>query len=326
MISSHADIDHIGGLIDALEMTDIPVEAVMYKSYPGTTDTWNNFVTAVTNEGLILTTLQYPSSYTWGETTAHILNPVASLVDPETNDASVVIMLEHGDNRFLFTGDIDSEVEADILARGAPVAADVLKVAHHGSQYSSSEAFLSAVLPDNAVISVGENSYGHPAAETLARLTAVQAQIWRTDLDGTIVVDSNGFSYSIYFENRRFSLYLPLVTSIFQAVETTGNVQITAIFYDGAGSSEPDEYVEFRNADSQAIQLNGWTLRDDAQHVYTFPSFVMQPGQVCRVYTNEVHPEWCGFSYGSGSAIWNNTGDCAYLRNGEGMEIDSHCY
>jgi hypothetical protein len=85
-------------------------------------------------------------------------------------------------------------------------------------------------------------------------------------------------------------------------------------------------YVEFRNADNQAIQLSGWTLQDIAQHVYTFRSFEMQPGQVCRVYTNEVHPEWCGFSYGSGSAIWNNTGDCAYLMDGNGTEVHNFCY
>jgi hypothetical protein len=52
----------------------------------------------------------------------------------------------------------------------------------------------------------------------------------------------------------------------------------------------------------------------------------MQPGQVCRVYTNEFHPEWCGFNYGRGSAIWNNSGDCAYLRDGQGNPIHEYCY
>ena len=53
---------------------------------------------------------------------------------------------------------------------------------------------------------------------------------------------------------------------------------------------------------------------------------MIQPGQECRIYTNEFHPEWCGFSYGSGSAIWNNTGDCANLRDGQGTQIDQYCY
>jgi len=98
------------------------------------------------------------------------------------------------------------------------------------------------------------------------------------------------------------------------------------IFYDGAGSQEPDEHVDIRNADTQPIQLNGWTLRDEANHVFAFPRFVMQPGQVCRVYTNEDHPEWYGFNYGSGLAIWDNGGDCAYLWDSAGTPIDTYCY
>lgn len=106
-----------------------------------------------------------------------------------------------------------------------------------------------------------------------------------------------------------------------------GDVNITTIFYDGTkGSAEPDEYVEIRNDGGSPVQLQGWTLRDEANHVFTFPPFQMQPGQVCRVYTNEVHPESCGFSYGSNSAIWNNSGDCADLRDSSGTLADRYCY
>jgi micrococcal nuclease len=108
---------------------------------------------------------------------------------------------------------------------------------------------------------------------------------------------------------------------------TTGNVVIVDIFYDGVVSSnEPDEYVVIRNDDTKSIQLQSWTLRDIADHIYTFPSFVMLPGHVRRVYTNESYTDWCGFNYGSGSAIWNNSGDCAYLRDGQGIQVDEYCY
>ncbi len=106
-------------------------------------------------------------------------------------------------------------------------------------------------------------------------------------------------------------------------------VSITTIFYNGnKGSQEPDEYVEIRNDDTQSIQLQGWTLRDNAAEpkVFTFPNFLMQPGQVCRVYTNEIHPEFCGFSFGNSAAIWNNNGDCAYLQDGQGNLVDDYCY
>jgi competence protein ComEC len=129
--------------------------------------------------------------------TAYILNPVAGLVNPDQNAASVVVLLEYGQTRFLFTGDIDSTVEVTIVARGTPIPAQILKVAHHGSESSSSDAFLSAVGPEQAIISVGHNSYGHPSNETIARLLAIGAQVWRTDYKGMILVSSDGLVYTI---------------------------------------------------------------------------------------------------------------------------------
>jgi hypothetical protein len=286
--------NHIGGLTDVLD-SDLPVKAVYYNGYPGDKTTWSDFVTAVANKGLILTAAQFPKKYTWGSVTPYILNPATDLTDPETNDASVVILFDKQDNEFLFTGDMDSTIEATVVARGKPLAAEVLKVGHHGSKYSSSADFLNAVQPKEAVICVGNNSYGHPSDDTLLRLDTVGAHIWRTDEDGTVRVDSDGFTWQVIPEfvfNIFRYLYLPLVLKPQPPTpSTTGNIDITNIFYDGAGSAEPDEYVEIRNNDTNSIQVKGWTLRDEANHTFTFPSFVMTPGQVCRVYTNENHPE-----------------------------------
>ncbi|HEX9596013.1 MAG TPA: lamin tail domain-containing protein [Anaerolineales bacterium] len=115
---------------------------------------------------------------------------------------------------------------------------------------------------------------------------------------------------------------LPSTTPTKTLTPTTqpGNVQITGIH------ELDSEYVAIQNQGGQAVQLLNWTLRDIANHVYTCPSFVIQPGQVCRIYTNENHPEWCGFNYESGSPIWNNDGDCAYLRNEQNGLIDTFCY
>jgi competence protein ComEC len=198
MLASHADSDHIGGLIDVLNATDIPVKAVLFNGYPSDTLTWADFATAVASDGLTMTMAGFPSTYTWGTTNAYILNPVAGLDNPDQNRASVVVLLEYGQMRFLFTGDIDNSVEATILARGTPMPAKILKVAHHGSDTSSGEAFLSAVRPEQAIISVGlNNSYGQPSSETLARLEAIGAQVWRTDYRGTILVTSDGLVYHI---------------------------------------------------------------------------------------------------------------------------------
>jgi len=117
-----------------------------------------------------------------------------------------------------------------------------------------------------------------------------------------------------------------LVISATATPMTSGRVSIVAIHYDGTGNSEPDEYIAFQNVDSFLIQIKGWTMRDDNGHVFTFPTFLMQPGQVCRVYTDEFHPDWCGFTYRNSFAIWNNESDCAFLRDRWGTPIDTYCY
>ncbi len=184
MIASHADADHIGGLIDVLEAVDITVESVMYNGYPGDTGTWYSFATAVANDGLVMAPLQYPAEMSWGLMTVYILNPEPGLINPDQNNASVVILIDHDDVDFLFTGDVDATQEAAIIARGTPIAADILKVPHHGSRYSSSTEFLFIVEPEIAIISVGSNPYGHPTNETLNRLTAAGAFICRTEVVG----------------------------------------------------------------------------------------------------------------------------------------------
>ena len=107
---------------------------------------------------------------------------------------------------------------------------------------------------------------------------------------------------------------------------TTGNIAILDIHEDGSGVPQADEYVVIQNQDTISIQVHNWTLRDSANHVFTFPAYVMVPGMTCRIYTNENHPEWCGFNYGSGSPIWNNDHDCATLQNSIGTQIDQFCY
>jgi hypothetical protein len=110
---------------------------------------------------------------------------------------------------------------------------------------------------------------------------------------------------------------------------TTSKIVIIKIFYNGVnGNKEPDEYVEIQNDGSGPTNLNGGILHDeDNKHRFKFPNYIIEPGAVCRIYTNESHPEWCGFNFGeSGSAIWNNDGDCAYLYDIQGNLVHQKCY
>lgn len=333
MIASHADADHIGGLIDVLEAGDIPVQAVLYNGYPGTTQTWIDFQTSVTNAGLALSPIQFPAEYSWGSMDVFVLNPPSGLTDPDQNDASVVLRIAFTDIDFMLTGDIDSTIEANVIARGTPIASEILKVPHHGSSYSSSTDFLTAVNAEVAVIQVGVNSYGHPAQDTLSRLISAGAEIFRTDLDGTIVIQSDGVTYEVIPSIYR--LYLPLVLKDAGSPPPTDtpeppdpDIQITYIFYDGLEPTyEGDEYAEITNVGEVDVDVDGWRLNAGAPgQDYFFPSYMIAQGESCRVYTNEDHPESCGFNFERGSAIWSNGGDCGYLYNDVGTLVSTYCY
>lgn len=109
---------------------------------------------------------------------------------------------------------------------------------------------------------------------------------------------------------------------------SSGDVRITFIYYDGqVPQVESDEYAAITNMGGHPVNLAGWRLNaDDAGQDFYFPDFVLQPGQECRVYTNEYHPEWCGFSFGSGSALWANSGECGHLFDASGVEVSTYCY
>ena len=108
------------------------------------------------------------------------------------------------------------------------------------------------------------------------------------------------------------------------------SVQITYISYDGSvPRTESDEYVEITNRGDQAQNLAGWELKDisEGYPLFTFPSYLLVPGKSIRVYTNESHPEWGGFSFEYGRAIWSNSApDVAVLYNREGKEVSRKSY
>jgi len=108
----------------------------------------------------------------------------------------------------------------------------------------------------------------------------------------------------------------------------TSNVVISNIFFDGVVPRvESDEYAEITNSGTTSQNLQGWRLNaGDPGQDFSFPNFTLNPGQVCRVYTNENHPESCGFNFQSGSALWKNSGDCGYLYNQAGQAVSQYCY
>lgn len=189
VVCSHGHADHCGGLDAVVE--NFEVGTVFTSPYPGDTSSYEIFSDAVEAKGLAMTVPELGESYTLGEAKLEFIGPLEEY--DNLNDDSLVMRLEYGDTSFLFTGDMTSKAEQDLLEDGANVKCDVLKVGHHGSSGSSSYRFLYEAEPKIAVISCASgNSYGHPHEEALSRLNDCGAEIYRTDLDGSIIIFSNG--------------------------------------------------------------------------------------------------------------------------------------
>lgn len=190
LVGTHPHEDHIGGMdnvINSFEIGQIYMPKVSH-----TTKTYEDVLTAISRKGLKITSPTPGSTFSLGEVRFTILAPNSSTYE-DMNDYSIVLKMEYGNTSFLFTGDAEQVSENEIIAKGYNLKADVLKVGHHGSSSSTSQAFLDKVSPKYAVIMVGsDNNYGHPHKETMDKLEAKGIPVYRTDENGTIVATSDG--------------------------------------------------------------------------------------------------------------------------------------
>lgn len=195
VIGTHPHEDHIGGL-DTVINTFV-VEKIIMPKVSHTTQTFQDVLTAIKNKGLKITTPVPGTEYMLGDTSFTVLAPNSENYE-NLNDYSVVIRLAHGNNAFLFSGDAEAVSENEMLEKKHVLKSDVLKIGHHGSNTSTTDAFLKAVSPKHAVISVGKNNdYGHPNHDVLTRLTSAGVDIYRTDESGTIIITSDGETIKI---------------------------------------------------------------------------------------------------------------------------------
>jgi competence protein ComEC len=210
MIATHSHQDHIGGLA-ALMSNFRPNELWTGANPPAE-------LLALARRLGIPAAEKHPSGrFERSGATLEILAPSNDyLAEKPGNNDSLVLRIRYGARAFLLTGDMERGIEAKLLAASDDLHADVLKVGHHGSRTSSTEAFLEAVSPSVALISAGfENSFGHPHPDVLARLGARHAAILRTDLDGLVTAGTDGqslwFALQAWQENPqplRFPLHL----------------------------------------------------------------------------------------------------------------------
>ena len=207
VVGTHAHEDHIGGLSGAFEADTADVTFCPVTEYDS--KAFRNFKARADERGGGITVPAVGDTFTLGEASVTVV--AVNSVPEDTNNTSIVIRIVYGDTSFLFTGDAEQETEEKILETGQDIESTVLKVGHHGSSTSTSQAFLDAVSPTYAVISCGkDNSYGHPHSETLAKLSSAGVEVLRTDELGDIYCTSDGtevtFSYGEYHKDSDITL------------------------------------------------------------------------------------------------------------------------
>lgn len=187
LVATHPDADHIGGLDSIISSMDIG--SIWAPEANSSTQTYTRFLTSVSNKGMGIEPAYAGRQIATGENySIDILWPQQGASYSEDNAYSVVIKVTYGQNTFLFTG--DAPVEAQNACVDGHV--DVLKVSHHGSASGMSGTLAAKLTPAIAVLSYGENSYGHPTQVVLDALSSVGAQVYGTYVHGTVTVVSNG--------------------------------------------------------------------------------------------------------------------------------------
>jgi len=201
LVATHPHADHIGAMAAVVKEMD-SIGEVLMPDATNTTATFKNFLKAIEDKDISMTIPEPGDIFMLGEARMQVLAPNSSSYS-DVNDYSIVLRVEFGAKTFLLTGDAEAKSEREQFGNVLPLKADVLKVGHHGSRTSSSQAYLDSVDPAYAIISCGTgNSYGHPHSESVTRLAAMNVEIYRTDLHGTIIFTTDGTEINIAVEKN----------------------------------------------------------------------------------------------------------------------------
>lgn len=357
LVATHAHSDHIGGMKAVLD--EFSVGKVLDAGMAHPSPLYESFLTTVAAKHIPFTTVHRGMTLE-PEPGLRILvlSPPKHPSDSDLNENSIVLRISYGTVDFLFTGDTGSKTETDLITSGYPVDAEILKVGHHGSMHSSSAPFIARVHPEIAVISSGrDNPFGHPHRQSLDTLKTAGAEIFRTDTDGTVRVDSDGITYSVLTGNNRVfsrtmtstvqttatkvpdsatvfpdipaspeNTTLPVPDYTFPQFGNTSGVRISSWQFNAPGDDRENlngEWICVANSGNDPVLLNGWTLADrTGSRIYVFPAFILMPSSSVRIYTGSGSMNDTSLFMGRTVPVWGNTGDTAVLADEWGSIID----
>jgi beta-lactamase superfamily II metal-dependent hydrolase len=207
LVATHPHSDHIGGMQKVLAA--FPVGKVLDSGIPSTSSLYEHFLETIDKKNIpYVVAVQGQTIDVDPTLRVLVLSPPRPQLDTDLNGNSIILKVSYGTTDLLYTGDAGDAAERALLKTGYSPAAQVLKVSHHGSSDATSKAFLARVNPEVAIISLGsDNPYGHPHKETLSLLQESVPTIYRTDKDGTVLVQSDGVRYSVSTENGQGNIW-----------------------------------------------------------------------------------------------------------------------
>jgi len=297
VLITHEDFDHIGGIASVLENYDVGL--FVWNGREGESAAFQELKKVLSAKKIPTIVLLEGDKIRYGDAVLKIISPDKNLLaSKESNDASIVLMEEVADTKTLLTGDATFLTEKVLLEKGYDLKADILKVGHHGSKYSSSDNFVAAIRPVISGIGVGKNNYGHPTERVLDVLNLAGSRMYRTDLDGTvkIILDkeftgttdkkiNKGFLAALgaimtgsYRDENMKTVSLPTTkkeekssnlvsykTCSFKTNEKPkrNSVIFNEIAWMGALTGATHEWLELKNISGGSVNMSGWQILNE---------------------------------------------------------------
>ena len=264
IVASHADDDHIGGL--SAPLAKMKVGNVLAPETEADTRSYESLKNKTAEQGLTITHPKPGESLDFGSSTIEFYGPITES-ESDRNNGSIVMKIIYGDTSFLFTGDAEREEEQEILSAGYDLSATVLKVGHHGSKNSTTYPFLREIMPKYAIISVGDNNYGHPTEDVLSRLRDADVKVYRTDMQGDIIATSDGKTVTITTKKNENAQTNPTENEKSTSAQSTENAANQEICeYIGNANTKKFHYPECgavsQMKEKNKVYLN--CIRDEA--------------------------------------------------------------
>ncbi|MGM0842310.1 MAG: S-layer homology domain-containing protein [Bacillota bacterium] len=314
VVATHPDADHIGGLLDVLN--DIPVKKVLDSGKTHTSQTYLDYLTLVDQKNIAFEVAKTGQSIQL-DPNVQIKVLHADENAKDNNEASIVLRATNGCSSVLLAADAGYAIE-DEMVKNYDVQSTVLRTGHHGSSTSTSAAFVEAVDPSSAILSYGENSYGHPDSEVVQHLRSAGADIYSTYESGDIIADLNGCNVSV--EGSSYNGGNGGADPDPEPVPSPADLSI-------ANVNLETEVVKIKNGGKDNVKMTGWKLVSvEGNQTFDFPTnFVLKAGSTVYVTSgrNAINNPPAYLKW-TGSYIWNNEGDSATLFNAKGVKVSGY--